>query len=124
MGNSSQLDATIYNILRIVNSINIVLFLSVLLSYIQLNKYISFTILIVLSGLIVVISRYLFDVIFKFDNENMESTVVYRGISVLSILSLLGYLAYNKEVVLIIILFSFLALFYLGMRYITKSGII
>lgn len=124
MGNNSPLDIIIYNILRIINSVNIVLLLSILLSSLHFNKYLSFTILIIFAGITVVISRYIFDVVLKIKNESIESTMVYKILSLLSIIGLFAYLAFNFQWMLLFIMIVIFTLFVLGIGYLTKKEFI
>ena len=124
MENSSPFDLLVYNILRIINSLNLVLFASVLLAYSHVNKYLSFIILIGLAGLIVLITRYVFDVVLKINDESIESTLVYKGLSIFSLVSTVLYFAYKKEFLFILIMLSIFALFAVLVKFLTKNKII
>lgn len=111
------------SILKVVNVMNIVLLTNVIVSVVGLNKYLSYMVLLLVAGLMVLITRIVFDNELTYETD-VYSKPWYKTMAVLSLPILMIALIYYKEIVFFIFTLMFLVLFYYLNRFIKVKDLI
>ncbi len=112
-----------FSILKVVNVMNVVLLANVIVSVVGLNKYISYMILLLVAGFIVLITRVAFDNELTYETD-VYSKSWYKTMAILSLPILLIALVYYKEVIFFIFTLMFVVLFYFINRFIKVKDLI
>lgn len=98
--------ATILDISRIVNIINVTLLLSIILLYFRVNKYISITIILIASVILSLISQKWF--VERFGDRNLIiKSKIYIMVTVILNIIILTYYVVVKEYILVGIIVIF-----------------
>lgn len=115
-------DAMMAHLLRIVNTVNVVLLFGVLFSWLNLNKYVSFIILIMIGCLTIIASKLLLKRVITIEQPlKIEFSFPYKILSGLSLTLLLIYLVLTEEWILLTLFILSVAVFFTAIRFFQKK---
>lgn len=111
------------SILKVINVMNVVLLANVIISIVDINKYISYMLLLMIAGIVVVATRVIFDNDLTYETD-VYSRSWYKTMAILSLPTLMIILIYYREVVFLILTLIFVVLFYFFNKFIREKDLI
>jgi hypothetical protein len=113
----------VLDLLKVIHVMNLVLLANILFAFLDLGKYFSFSLLLLVAGVAVFITRVVFDNNLTY-SQNIYSKPWYKTMAILSFPVFVFMLFYYKEWLFIFISIIFLVSFYYFNRFMKKKDLI
>jgi hypothetical protein len=113
----------VLDLLKIINGMNLVLLANVLFSFLDLGKYVSFSLLFLIACVVVLITRIVFDNNLTY-SQNIYAKPWYKTMAILAFPLFVFMLIYYGEWLYLFLSIIFLVLFYYFNRFMRRKDFI